>query len=79
MTDANETHSQTDDSVSDHPPLDISCALACCPNCDHPVGVVLPADGSLVDSADRADGQESTLCPNCDTRFPVAYSLDAAE
>lgn len=79
MTDTNELSPQPDESASDHPSLDISSELACCPNCDHPVGVVLPEDSTPVESADRADGSESTVCPNCDTRFSVGYSLDASE
>ncbi|WP_436925560.1 hypothetical protein [Halosimplex amylolyticum] len=53
----------------------ITSEMVPCPDCEHPTGVPLPQDSTVVEDGGDADGESPTCCPACDTHFDVRYAF----
>lgn len=58
---------------------DMRGRLIPCPECEHPTGVPLPSDATVVETEGDADGSTLARCPDCGTAFTVRYSLVSEE
>lgn len=67
------------DVSSDKKRFDVQSEVVSCPECEHPTGVPVPVNGSVVESAEEADGREPTVCLNCENRFHVFFSAEPTD